>query len=243
MAGTWSESTFQDLQNILICFWYLLIKMIGFYQGEWKSWVIFCCMGKEFAKGTTEIDSSLCKSVAHSLSWFHTTLLHWAGMNQHHLISCSLVTLKQLFSSGSSRFGTGQLCTFLPITEGAQPPSCTHLHRRMRRWTCRGGSGLERGRDSCCCSPCAAAVAMQRHPTCWKGSVDHPLLRGRQHIWIVTGKKSDFSYVCYAELNLMEEKNHPSVETSAFLLMWDKKMVNLSCSERSETRTRPKATQ
>lgn len=134
MAGTWSESTFQDLQNILICFWYLLIKMIGFYQGEWKSWVIFCCMGKEFAKGTTEIDSSLCKSVAHSLSWFHTTLLHWAGMNQHHLISCSLVTLKQLFSSGSSRFGTGQLCTFLPITEGAQPPSCTHLLDTTGGW-------------------------------------------------------------------------------------------------------------
>jgi len=34
-------------QNIFICFWYLLIKMIRFCQREWKNWAIFCCLGKE----------------------------------------------------------------------------------------------------------------------------------------------------------------------------------------------------
>lgn len=32
--------------KIFICFWYLLIKMMGVCWGEWKSWAIFCCLGK-----------------------------------------------------------------------------------------------------------------------------------------------------------------------------------------------------
>jgi len=103
MAGTWSESTFQDLQNILICFRYLLVKMIGFYQREWKSWVIFCYVGKkEFAKGTTGIGSSLSKPVfvAHSLSWFQRKWLHQAWMTQPPYFS-QLGSLKWSFNSSS----------------------------------------------------------------------------------------------------------------------------------------------
>lgn len=86
----------------LFAFGYLLIKMIGVCQREWKSWVIFCYLRRnEFARGTTAIGSSLSNFVVHSLSWFHSKLLHWAGTIQCYLISHSPVTLKQVFSPGS----------------------------------------------------------------------------------------------------------------------------------------------
>lgn len=74
--------------------------MFGFC-GSGGAGLFFAAWGRnEFARATTRIGSSLSNFVVHSLSWFHSKLLHWAGMVQHCLISHNLVTLKQVFSPG-----------------------------------------------------------------------------------------------------------------------------------------------
>lgn len=157
MAGTWSESTFQDLQNILICFRYLLVKMIGFYQREWKSWVIFCYVGKkEFAKGTTGIGSSLSKPVSLWLILFlgfkvnGCTRLEWPSP----LISHSLGLWSDHSTLVASSLARGHRYTFLTLL----------LHGP------HGHSGRRKCMQGCGRTAAEAQVAMQRHPTCWKGS-------------------------------------------------------------------------